>query len=153
MAEKERIGAAIAESLHVVKSDALTIGDSSRTAKRVARLALTGSAIHGGVQSWQNPEEGAIVINRATLDVTTPATAAGTVEIGTTATSAATASANLIDTLDVHTAAGAFDNLANPGTNGKKLQRLATGDWVTIGQASGDTTGMVATLYLEYFLV
>lgn len=120
---------------------------------KVARLAITGAALHAGVLAWQNPEQTAIAILRAELDVTTVATAAATVDIGTTATSATTQSNNLITGKDVNAAAGLFNNIDDKGASGKSHQRLAAGKWVTVKEASGDVTGLVAVLYVEYVVL
>lgn len=119
---------------------------------KIAVVPLVGATIHGGVQAWQNPEAGDIIIDRVETDVTTVASAAGTLSVGTTAVSAVTASANLIDTLDVHTAVGIFDNITDKGSLGKSRQRIATGKWVTFGEASGNVTGLVGNLYIHYHL-
>jgi hypothetical protein len=117
---------------------------------RQAIVALVGATIHAGVVAWQNPEGAAIIILRVLVDVTTIATAAGALSAGTTATNATTASANLIDTLDVHSATGLFDNVTDGGTLGKARQKLASGKWVTISEASGNLTGLVGNLYIQY---
>lgn len=104
----------------------------------------------GGIFSFKNPESAAIVVERVVLDVTTVATAACTVSVGQTATNGTTSSANLIDTLDVHTAAGAFDNIDNHGTNGKGHQRVAVGNWVTGSTATGASAGLVGNAYITY---
>jgi hypothetical protein len=171
MAEKEGIGKAKAVTLNIKNSWSIAGTTVTPTAADLNTLAgvssVSGSAIlrvvkvaanggtdtGGGIVSWVNPEVGAIVINRATLDVTTIATGACTVSIGTTASSATTLSANLLTGLDTHSATGTFDNLANPGGSGKQLQKLAAGGWVTASKASGASAGMIANLYIEYFLV
>lgn len=119
-------------------------------------LTLTGSAIHGGVQAWTNPEAGSIVITRAIVDVTTVATAAAKLDIGTTASSSTTASDNLLDGIDVHSGTGllGIDDGDAPGAgNGKHQQKLAAGKWVTVKEISGDATGLVGVLYIYYSLV
>ncbi len=120
---------------------------------KIAVVPLAGATIHGGVQAWANPEAVAIIIDRIEVDVTTIATGAGTLSVGATAVSISTASANLIDTLDVHTATGIFDNITDKGSAGKSRQKLAVGKWVTFGEASGDVTGLVGNLYVHYHLV
>ncbi len=117
---------------------------------KVVAVALGTGTAGGGVASWQNPEATPIIIRRAWVDVTTVATAAGTVSVGATPTSATTSSANLIDTLDVHSATGVFDNLNSAGTNGKSIQKLAVGKWVTASQATGAVAGLAGNLYIEY---
>jgi hypothetical protein len=121
--------------------------------KKVAKVALAAVDTAGGCFSFQNPETGAIVVNRVTVDVTTKATSAGTLSVGSTAVSGTTSSANLIDTLDVGTAAGTFDNVTDAGSAGKARQKVAAGKWVTGSKASGALAGLVGSAYIEYFLV
>ncbi len=120
---------------------------------KIARVALAALDTGGGVLSWANPEAGSIIVNRVVLDVTTKATAACTIDVGTTAVSATTSSDDLIDGLDIGTAAGVFDNLGNAGTNGKTRQKLATGKWVTASMASGAAAGTVGFAYIHYNLI
>lgn len=120
---------------------------------KIDRVALVASDAAGGLFSWPNPESTSIVIARVVLDVTTDSTGACTVDVGTTATSAATSSDNLIDGLDVGTAAGIFDNIQNAGTNGKPLQKLAVGKWVNGSRATGAAAGIVGYAYIHYFLI
>lgn len=122
-------------------------------APKIAKKTIAGATLHAGVLNWQNPEAVAIAIIRAWFDVTTKSTGASTTNIGTTEVSATTASDNLIDGVDSGTAAILADNITNAGTNGKAIQKLAAGKWVSIAEASGDATGMVANLYVEYVLV
>ena len=148
MAEKESIHKAKAKTL--VVSGATTI--QKATPSKVAKVPLNAVDTAGGLFAWQPPNEaGAVLVTRVTVDVTTPATSACSLEIGTTAVSATTASANLIDTLDVHTAAITTDNLKSPGSNGKQLQKLAAGSWVTGSVASGASAGIVGFAYIEYW--
>lgn len=126
---------------------------STQGTKKVARVALAAVDTAGGLFAWQNPESVSVLINRVTIDVTTKATGACTVDIGTTATNATTSSDNLLDGLDVGTAAITTDNLQTPGTNGKQLQKLASGKWVTGSKATGATAGIVGNVYIEYSLI
>lgn len=113
---------------------------------------VAGVDTGGGIVSWVNPEGVAIIIDRAELDVTTIATAACSVSVGTTVASATTSVATLIDTCDVHSATGLFDNITEKGTNGKSRQKLAAGGWVTATSASGASAGLVGNLHLHYHL-
>lgn len=122
-------------------------------APKVAVKAISGTLLHAGVLNWQNPEAGSIAITKIVFDVTTKSTGASTTDIGTTATNATTQSDNLIDGVDSGTAAICADNVNNAGTNGKSIQKLATGKWVTIKEASGDATGLVGNLYVEYVVI
>lgn len=116
---------------------------------KVAKVALGVGAGAGACFAWANPEAAAVIVTRVVLDVTTKATSAGTVSVGQAA-NGTTLSANLIDTLDVGTAAGTFDNLGSPGTLGKPLQKVAAGAYVTGSKASGSLTGLVGSAYIHY---
>lgn len=120
---------------------------------KIARVALANVDTGGGVFSWANPEASAIVISRVVIDVTTKATGACTVDIGTTSSSATTSSNNLLTGLDVGTAAGTFDNVEDKGASGKARQRLAAGKWVTASKASGASAGLVGFAYIHYTVV
>lgn len=119
---------------------------------KIAKIPLAAVDTAGGILGWQNPEAGAIIIDRLVLDVTTAATGACTVAAGTTPTSATTSSNNLMDALDIHTAAGTFDNITDKGTAGKSRQKVATGKWLTVSQASGASAGLVGFAYIHYHL-
>lgn len=120
---------------------------------KVAKVSLTGNAIHGGVQAWQNPEAGTILVTKVITDLTTVATAAAKLDIGTTATSNVTASDNLIDGIDINATTGLLGLADGDGTNGKAQQKLATGKWVTFKEISGDASGAVLDVYVFYVLL
>lgn len=132
-----------------VIANGMRVGSSYRQPS-VAVVPLAAVDTAGGLFSWQNPESGAIIIDRVELDVTTAAAGVATADIGTTATSGTTSTDNLIDGLDVNTAAGVFDNLGNAGTNGKTRQKLAAGKWVTGSKATGTLAGIVGNAYIFY---
>lgn len=122
-------------------------------APKIAIKALTGAALHAAVVAWQNPEAASIIITKCVVDVTTVATGAGKLDIGTTATNATTASDNLIDGIDVNAATGLLGQADGDGTTNSKLQqKLAAGKWVTFKEISGDVTGLVANAYIHYHL-
>ena len=120
---------------------------------KVVKVPLAAVDTGGGVFSWQNNEGASIIIQRIVLDVTTKATGACTIDVGTTDTSATTSSDNLINGLDVNAAAGVFDNITDKGVNGKSKQKLANGKWVTASKASGATAGLAGNAYIEYIVV
>lgn len=116
---------------------------------KVAKVALGVVGTAGGCFAWANPEVGAIIVTRVVIDVTTVATAAGTLSVGQAA-NGTTSSANLIDTLDVNAATGTFDNVGSPGTLGKAVKKVAAGAYVTGSKASGALTGLVGSAYIHY---
>ena len=120
--------------------------------EKTVKVPISAGASAGGVLAWQKPEAGAVIITRLVVDVTTKSTGAGTASFGTAA-NGSTSGANLIDTLDVGTAAGTFDNVTDKGTNGKTRQRLAAGAFVTGSQASGAVAGLVGFAYITYIPV
>lgn len=116
--------------------------------------AIAGAALHAGVLNWQNPESVSVIVTRVYLLVETVATGACTVDVGVTASSATTASDTLLDGVDVNAATGVFDSMnaaLDSGANAK-AQLVAAGKWVTVKEASGDATGLVAKLIVEYVL-
>lgn len=123
------------------------------SATKVAVVPLAAVDTAGGMFSFQNPEATAIIVRRVYLDVTTKATGACTISIGSTSVSATTSSANLMDTCDVGTAAGVFDNINQAGAGGKSIQKVPVGKWVTGSKASGASAGIVGNAYIEYTTV
>jgi hypothetical protein len=135
-----------------VKIGGASIATTDRITK-IAKVALGAADTGGGVLSWQNPEGTDIIITRIVIDITTRATGACTIDVGTTATSATTSSDNLIDGLDINAATGVFDNIDNKGSNGKSKQKLASGKWVTASKASGSAAGTVGYAYIHYIVI
>lgn len=120
---------------------------------KVAKVALGAADTGGGVLAWVNPEIASIIITRIVLDITTKSTVACTIDVGATATSATTTIDNLIDGLDINTAAGVFDNFEDQGTNGTSRQKLASGKWITASKATGAAAGTVGFAYIHYVVL
>jgi hypothetical protein len=120
--------------------------------KRVAAVPLGAADTPGGVLAWQNPEGQDILVNQVVLDVVADSTGASTVDVGTTTVGPTTSSDNLIDGLDTGSAPILADNLQNHGTNGKTVQRLAAGKWITASKASGSVAGLAGQARIEYLL-
>lgn len=126
-------------------------------AQRIRRAsgALGEADTGGGVVSWQNPEDVAIIVTRLVLDITTKATAACTLDAGPGAT-ATTVSDTLIDGLDANAAAGVFDSIEDQGTNGKSTARLdengGTTDYLTVSKKTGAAAGIVGSYHIFYIL-
>ncbi len=128
-----------------------------RVVKTVA-VPINGTSLHGmtsGIKAWQQPENTAILILRVVLDLTTVSTGAGTLDIGYTATSAATTSDTFLDGVDINSAIGVFDSMdaaLDSGANAH-AQKAAIGSWVTIDEKTGDSTGALGVLYIQYVRV
>ncbi len=122
---------------------------------RCVKIPLAGGVdTAGGVGGWTNTEAGSIMIRSAITDITTIASAACALDIGTTATSLVTLSDNLLDGIDVHAGIASFDNLvaAQAGTNGLTNVKLAANMFITISTVSGASAGLVGNLYVYYNL-
>ncbi len=117
----------------------------------IAQVAITGvaSTSGGGIASWIPTDIFPAIVTRVMLDVSVKSTGAANVSIGTAA-SATTSAANLIDTLDVGTATGQFDNFGNHGTLGKFFAHLAASPGALTVTGSADTTGLNALLTIWY---
>ena len=116
---------------------------------KAALTAATTTAV-GGVLKLQNPEGADLIVTKLVLDITTEATGAANVNAGIDDAGDAD-SDNLIDGLDVGTAAGVFDNGANAGTNGGSA-KWATGEYLVI-TASATTADMVGNAYIQWVRV
>lgn len=115
----------------------------------LASYPVAAVAAAAGALSVLNPEGVDLIIDNVTLDVTTKATAACTLAIGTAATSVS--ANNLMDAVDVGTAAGLFDLVTNHGTAGKTKQLWLAGNFLTVSQGTGAIAGLVATLNVHYY--
>lgn len=120
-------------------------------APQFASFSVTGAVTTaGGVFAWRPEDQSrAHYINTVVMDVTTKSTGAGTVDIGIGA-NATTSSDTLIDGVDVGTATIVANSQKHAGTNGMGKVKIAAGSYVTASMATGDTTGMVAQVYIEY---
>ena len=136
-----------------VSTTELNLPKNADRLEKVAKIALAAVDTAGGVFSWQNDEGASIIVTGLILDVTTASTGACTLDCGTTATSATTKIDNLIDGLDVNSAAGVFDNITDKGTNGVSRQKLASAKWVTGSVASGASAGIVGFAYIRYIVI
>jgi len=116
-------------------------------------FAITGAALHAGVLAAVTFPAAAIIL-RALLNVTTVATAACTIDVGYTAVSATTGSDTLLDGIDANAAtilADSMDATLDSGANAK-AQLAASAKWVTVQEKTGDATGLVGTLTVQYIL-
>ena len=119
---------------------------------KVAEVALAAVDTGGGIFAWANPEASSIIITSVLIYVTTVATGACSIDVGTTAVSATTASDNLLDGIDIHTATGAFTLADQAGANGLTRQVLAAGKWVTGSKDSGASAGIVGKALIYYIV-
>jgi hypothetical protein len=115
-----------------------------------AVFAVSGAVTTaGGLFAWRPDDQSRThYVTRVLLDITTASTGASTVDIGV-ATASTTSNDTLIDGLS-GAATGLFDNTENGGTNGVGAKKLAAGSYVTGSQATGDTAGLVGSVFIEY---
>lgn len=117
--------------------------------KGAYKVALAALETAGGVLALENPEGEDLIVTRVILDITTKSTGASTVDVGIAADEETSAD-NLMDGLDVGTAAGVFDNIENQGTNGKATVKWSASQVLTISKASGNVAGLVGNAYVQY---
>lgn len=116
-------------------------------------VAINGTALHAAnLTLWTAPA--AAIIMRVILDITTQSTGASTIDIGYTATTATTSSDTLLDGVS-GAAVATFDSMnaaLDSGANAK-AQLAASAKWITADEASGDTTALVGSVYIQYVLI
>jgi len=103
--------------------------------------SLTASDSAGGVFSEENTYGSDLVITRVILQVTTGASGACTLDIGTAA-DATTSGNNLITAVDVADA-GIFDNIADKGASGTSRLKFGSGGFCNGSLDAGATAGIV----------
>jgi len=120
----------------------------SKFAGATIRGNLTASDAAAGVFSEENTY-GTDLRAIVTIDVTTVATGACTLDIGVAATNIL--SDTLMDGIDVNAAVGMFSSLsdADAGTNGKAVRKWKSGEFLTASMKSGATAGLVGTFVIE----
>lgn len=154
--ESLRIGSLGSEvAVTATAADLNLIAGMAAGATRVMKfdkVALTAAAGNGGALAWANPEGATIIITKVIVNVTTVATGACTLDIGTAA-NGTTSNDTLLDGLDVNAAIGLFDNVTNKGTNGLPTKLLTSSQFVTATVASGTVTGLVGQVYIGYILL
>lgn len=113
----------------------------------IVKVPLSGAvATAGGVGAKLNPFGTRVIVNRVVIEVATQSTLAATVDAGIAA-NGTTLADGLVDGLSV-AAAGFFDNLADPGTNGQPAAAWGASEYFTVSQASGDVADLVGNAYL-----
>jgi hypothetical protein len=112
------------------------------------RIALSAAAGAGGVVKVANPEGRRLRVKLCLVDASTKATAAATINAGIGDGTADVD--NLIDGLDVGTAAIVASNVTNPGTNGKAEQTWGPNQFLVISQASGNVAGLAGEVVVEW---
>lgn len=118
----------------------------------VVAFPVVGATLHAAVLNAVVFPAASIIL-RAVLDITTIATGACTIDVGYTTTTAST-SDTLLDGVDANAAIALFDSMnanLDTGTNAF-AQKAASGKFVTIDEKTGDSTGLVATLYVHFTL-
>ncbi|MBA7605665.1 hypothetical protein ES703_12799 [subsurface metagenome] len=129
------------------------IGGAWRTRGMLAEGDLTPGNVNAFAFNWQNPHANPLIVKRVFLDITTPGgVAGGELDCGSAA-GTGVHSDNLIDGCDpdVQTV---YDNLGDPGANGKMKQRLdANGgatDWLTCQILLQNELALAGKYYIEY---
>jgi hypothetical protein len=120
-----------------------TSGNYSKGGFRVAFTA--GGTTAGDMAAVLNPTGEALVITKTIVNITTASTGASTLDIGIAA-NGTTSNDTLIDGLSGATA-GVF---STPGTNGLPTKLWGATEYLTVSEASGDVTGIVGEVILQF---
>jgi hypothetical protein len=140
MAEKDRIGVAVAQAIDVQGYTAEGIGVA-----KVARVHFNGGVDGAaGLFAVQLPETRSVVVTRALVVIQTPSTAACTIDVGTAST--AVLASNLI-------AAAAAGAAASSVLASTAVAPAAPGPYLTGSTASGASAGLSGVVLIEYLLV
>jgi hypothetical protein len=115
----------------------------------VSKVALADDDTAAELLDWENTEGVDVIVYRLLIDLTTPSTAACTVDFGHAATEIL--SDTLIDGLDVNAAAGVFDNIDDQGTNGQSKVKVPNGEFITGSVASGASADLAGYAYIFFF--
>ena len=118
----------------------------------VRKIALKNVDSGGGVLSLANPLNVDIIVDKLVVDITTVATATCALSAGVAAANGTTLNANLIDTLDVHTATVVADNNTNKGSGGLPTRKWLAANYFTISVASGASAGLVGNAYITFHI-
>lgn len=116
---------------------------------RKINISQVAAVATGVYNSTLNPFGRDVLITKAMVYIVNESDAAATVDIGVAA-AAATVNDGLIDGLSV-AAAGLFNNIEDPGTNGELTQVWGATQYLNVAEASGDVAGLSeAYLIVEY---
>ena len=119
---------------------------------KVATVALsaadTSGTTAGALFSWQNTEGGSIFVQQVLMDITTATSGACTVDIGYEATVSA-AQNHVFDGLDL----SAIDLVSSTDKVSTAIGGVKVGDdeFIHGTNASGDSTGLVGNVYIQYY--
>lgn len=147
MADTDLTTLDLATSLKMGGTEVLNTNVSSLP--KVAKVALGSATANGGLLAWANPESGAVIVIGLTVDVTTSATAACTGDFGVATSGTGTAD-DLIDALDLASAAIVGNSEKNAGTNGLGKVKVPVGQYVTGSSSSTASDSLVGSVYIEY---
>jgi hypothetical protein len=126
--------------------------NSTVTGLQVVKLAIPVQVALTGVLSggaMLNPFGYDVIIEQATLRITTASTGASTMDIGVAA-DAVTSNDGLFDGMS-GAATGLFTNTEDPGTNGEQTIVWGSTQYITVAEASGDVAGIIGSLYVTCY--
>jgi len=114
-------------------------------------IPVTAATLFAGGEmgSFKNPEGVTVIITRAVLYTTTPATAGGTnLSIGVAA-DAVTSATNIYNAGDADDTAGTAVNCLAVGDAADALVTMTSSQYITV-TGSADTVGFTGRLYIQY---
>lgn len=139
-------------------ANSIGVGQLSKGVLQMASGALTSGNANAYAFAWQNPEAGAIIIQRVILDITTAGgTGSSVIDVGR-ASSATTNSDNLLDGVDANAAAVSDScDSTMAGTNGRSIVKLdakgGTNDYITGRILVANAASLVGKYYIFYMTI
>ena len=125
----------------------MSVAQAGRYKKAIA--AITATTFAGGeILGLANPEGEDLIITRFIFDVTTEATGGADADAGIAA-DATTSADDLLDGVDVGSAAALFDNIKDQAGNGEEAVAWDSDEYLTI-TPSASAAGLVGNVYIEY---
>lgn len=126
-----------------VGSSQVLSGTSFDRLAKVCVVNFTGATLHGGVQSWANPEGADIVVGPVIINMAGNTSATGTMSVGVQS-NALVLSCTLIDNTSINTTT-VLNNVDQKGTGGAFVRKVVSGSYVTFAEASGNAATALNT--------
>ncbi len=126
------------------------LGGLSAGASISRSVVVNESTTTGQILAVQNPNPYPVIVELSEIYIKAIPDAACSIDIGVAA-DGSTSSDNLIDGIALHTAPvnTVYNNIEDPGTNGKYGRYVPSGYYFTASVASGNANGLEATFNFD----
>ena len=125
----------------------VSASDTQTVIRATVPLVATTATTGGAIAAWESPENLPILVTKVQIVLTTNSTGAANVNAGIAANATTTNSGLIAATAVGSGAPKVIDSFSTATIS----QYMATGKFITF-TGSADTTGMVATAYIDYMI-